>query len=162
MKTIKIHNGKEARVDDEDFDFLSRFRLDTTKLDGQEILTVTFESRTKRIVIPASHLLMKPSGIQVVVYKNRDHYDLRKQNLIVASYSHFIHSFSRTYSKNYPKTSKYRGVSWQKTKNRWKASIMCNGIRKQNSFATEKLAGEAYNRWAKEFYGDLAYQNKIV
>lgn len=157
MKQIQSVHGEIVKVDDEDFDFLSRFHCLDVSEDG---VSVCFWKNNRKFSIRASHLLVKVKGTQMVVCKNGDNLDLRKENFIIASYSHFNHSIAHNY-KNTQKTSIYRGVSFQKEKSRWKWSIMQNGVRYQNTCATEREAGIKYNQKAKELYGDNAYQNII-
>lgn len=158
MKKIPLTKGKYAIVDDEDFEFISRLNLSYVN----RVLMARFENRKSHIDIPVSHLIMgkKVKGYLAVVPKNLNPLDLRKENLFMANGSHFIHSISQNY-RNTPKTSKYRGVCFGKKSGKWKASIQKNGVRYQNTFSTEKKAGQFYNKKAKELYGKHAYQNKI-
>jgi hypothetical protein len=63
-------------------------------------------------------------------------------------------------------SSKYKGVSWNKKNKNWRANITikCKEIRKQyniGSFKTEIDAATAYNKRAKELFGEHAYLNRI-
>lgn len=59
-------------------------------------------------------------------------------------------------------SSKYRGVFWDKSKARWKASIRLGARRFWlGSFSTELEAAVAYNRRAKELFGDRARLNHV-
>ena len=52
-------------------------------------------------------------------------------------------------------TSKYRGVSWNKNKNKWVAKIRVGGKRKSlGSFADEDDAGRAYDAAIRKYYPD--------
>jgi len=59
-------------------------------------------------------------------------------------------------------TSQYKGVSWDKDKQRWRASISVNGKRRRlGSYKKEKDAASAYNKAAKLIYGEYANLNNI-
>jgi len=59
-------------------------------------------------------------------------------------------------------TSIYKGVCWKKQFMRWDSYIMVN--QKQiyiGRFKSEKMAALAYNKKAKELFGEFAYLNNI-
>ncbi len=59
-------------------------------------------------------------------------------------------------------TSKYKGVCWFKTRNKWVAQIMIDGKNKHlGYFVDERDAGVAYNIAAKELFGEYANLNDI-
>lgn len=163
MKYLELKNGRRVIVDDEDYPFVSRLAL-TEATKGN--IVAHFEHSKKAFSIPVSSLLMKPLGIQQVIHINKDKYDLRKENLKLASMSQLNHGIRINY-KHKNKTSKYRGVSF-KTYNKktgagkWKAQMMCNGVRWNGGmFITELEAAIAYDKKARELYGEYAYQNEI-
>jgi hypothetical protein len=58
------------------------------------------------------------------------------------------------------KSSKYRGVSWVKSRNKWQASIMYDGKHRHlGSFEGEEQAARAYDRAAKAHHGEKAHLN---
>ena len=60
------------------------------------------------------------------------------------------------------KTSKYKGVSWNKPHGEWEAKINLDKKRYYlGYFTNEDDAGRAYNEKAKELFGEYAYLNKI-
>ena len=162
MKYIDMPKGKKLIVDDDDFEFVSRLNplLREAKKKDYFSVEVALWKKNKAYHFTLPHFIKQPNGSQVIAYKNKNPLDLRKENLILANYSHFNHALGLNYSKK-KKTSKYRGVSFQKRDKRWKWSIMHEGVRYQNSCRTEKAAAKAYNEKAIDLYGDLAYQNKI-
>lgn len=59
-------------------------------------------------------------------------------------------------------TSGYKGVYWHKPRKKWRAMIKIN--RKQitlGRFNTKEEAALAYNKAAKKYHGEFAYQNVI-
>jgi hypothetical protein len=58
--------------------------------------------------------------------------------------------------------SGYKGVCWDKTRQKWKASIHLNGkIINLGRFLTKEKAALAYNEAAKKYFGEFAYLNVI-
>ncbi len=50
------------------------------------------------------------------------------------------------------KSSKYRGVSWDKKRQKWRASLYLDGKRVNLGYhATELAAGQAYDQRAKKY-----------
>ena len=59
-------------------------------------------------------------------------------------------------------TSKYKGVYFHKSRGKWMARIKVNGKRKYlGRFKYEKEAALAYNKAAKEIYGEFALLNNM-
>lgn len=68
---------------------------------------------------------------------------------------------NRSKSKDYC-TSKFKGVTWQKRDNRWKATITVSGNQIHlGLFKEEILAAEAYNAAALKHFGEFARLNEI-
>jgi hypothetical protein len=69
-------------------------------------------------------------------------------------------SFNTSPRKN--TSSKYKGVHWDSTKKKWRASIMKDGKKMQlGNFNLENDAALRYNEKAKELFGEFAYLNNI-
>lgn len=59
-------------------------------------------------------------------------------------------------------SSKYKGVSWMKGRNKWRSEIMHNGTPYYlGLFADEVQAAIAYNAEAKKLFGEFAFLNDI-
>lgn len=162
MKQIPLTKGKYALIDDEDYPVLSRFiwRLDEG---GKPITQLTsIDGYTPR-PISITKFLLKQRPKYKVSFKNNDYLDCRKCNLELRLNNQIIHKAKKAVSKGGKKcTSKYKGVYWDKSRNKWFARISRNkkyvvGRRCE----TEVEAALWYNKQAKELYGNLAYQNKI-
>jgi hypothetical protein len=84
-----------------------------------------------------------------------DHKDLNKsnnkwENLREATYS------QNSYNKKSTSKSGFKGVTFFKRDNNWKAQIDINGINKHlGYFKTPELAHEAYMKYATEIAGDF-------
>jgi hypothetical protein len=59
-------------------------------------------------------------------------------------------------------TSKYKGVSWDKSRDKWVAYIKFDDKSKNlGRFDNEEDAAMTYNKWASEKFGDFARLNEI-
>ena len=163
MKQIPLTQGKYVIVDAEDYHYLVRFEWFAAS-DGKD-----FYARRKHThsgseqYIGMEAMLIPPKFYSVIIHKNGDTLDYRKENLTYESYSVKRHHADKTLGKT---SSKYKGVSFRKTggaKGRpWSAII----YKEQKAFylglfPTEEEAAQAYNGKAKELYGECAYQNNI-
>jgi hypothetical protein len=91
---------------------------------------------------------------------NMDKLDNRKSNLRTCNKSQ--NSMNRKKQRATRHTSKYKGVCWCKTKQKWKARIKFKSREYSLGYHTnEESAAEAYNERAKELFGEFAYFNNI-
>lgn len=172
MKKIKLTKGRYAIVDDEDFDYLNRFRWNCKNNQGNGGLSVTTGiqgySKKDTISVPMWAFLIQKKHKKVhriINYKNGISLDFRKENLQLidaAIAGHVRKKYKMRSDNRTGKRSKYKGLCWLRKNKKWQVSI----IRKQNRcyvgvFRDEKEAAIAYNKKARELYGKLAYQNKI-
>jgi hypothetical protein len=90
---------------------------------------------------------------------NRDRDDNRIENLRDAKRQE--NSRNQSLQKR-AKTSRYKGVCWDKSKGKWMAStkVSKKGVF-LGRFDTEEDAALAYNRYAKENFGDYASLNEV-
>jgi hypothetical protein len=96
----------------------------------------------------------------VIDHINGDGLDNRRVNCRVCTQQDNIRNQVRKYVSN--KTSKYKGVFWNKKSKTWRAMIGVNNKRINiGSFSSEHAAGIAYNILAKKHYSDFARLNKI-
>jgi hypothetical protein len=94
-----------------------------------------------------------------VEHKNKYRLDNTDRNLVVLDRSNNLH----LNSKRDGTKSIYKGVSYDKTRRLWFSVIRRNDKAKfLGRFFYEHEAALAYNKAAKEIYGDNAYQNDVV
>lgn len=98
-----------------------------------------------------------PKGM-CVDHINHDILDNRKSNLRICTKQQNLWNLK-------PKggTSKFKGVSWRKQEQKWKASICKNGKREAIGLFDEEIdAAIAHDRKAEELFGEYAKTNKEI
>jgi len=155
MKRIPLTKGKFAIVDDEDFHYLTRFNWCLES--GHPARRIELVNGKTTVVLMSSFIKHKPNG-RIFLYKNHNPLDLRKDNMFITTKSPTTHNGKKAQGKS----SKYKGVHFNKTSGKWNAKITKDYKEIWiGSFFSEKEAGLVYNKKAKELYGEFAYQNKI-
>lgn len=93
-----------------------------------------------------------------VKYLNKNRKDCRKENLLAST--HQKQHFAIGLQKN--NSSGYKGVSYNKNAKKWSANIRHNGKQKFLGYHfTPEAAARAYNKKAKELFGEDAFLNEI-
>jgi len=164
MKEIPLSQGKFALVDDEDFDFLMQwkwhfFKTGNSLYAGRGKHLGYFNGKKKGTTILMHREINKtPDGFDT------DHIDgnglnNQKSNLRTATRSQNQRNRSR---KSPNKSSKFKGVSWQKQAGKWHASIRIGDktIHLKNH-DKEVDAAKAYNVAAIKYFGEFSCLNQI-
>jgi len=102
----------------------------------------------RRIKLRLHHLILgKPEKGLMIDHKNHNGLDNRKDNLRILTNQQ--NQFNRRSNKN--SSSKYKGVGWIKSNNKWRAKIQHNKKSIHiGSFTCEKEAARAVNNKARE------------
>jgi len=162
MKKIELTQNQYALVDDEDYNRLNRWKWCA----GYYSCIKSYYAKRntprdkngKHTTICMHRIIMNaPSNLQVD-HRNHDTLDNRKENLRLCTYSQ--NGMNRKLHKN--TTSQYKGVYWHKQGKKWLAHIRT----KDKSiylglFKSEIQAAKAYNKKAKELFGEFALSNNI-
>lgn len=94
---------------------------------------------------------------KVIDHINRNRLDNRRSNLRLCTVTQNAINRSKKES-----SSRYIGVSWKKTKNKWYAQIKQNKkVKYLGLFECEKEAAKRYNEEAINLFGEFAVLNKI-
>lgn len=166
MKKIKIKGGKYMIVDDEDYPVLVRFiwRLDEN---NKPITQLTRNDGYTPTPVSIVKFLIKSKPKNAVHFISNNYLDCRKSNLELRTNTELVHKTEKVMIRGGKLcTSKYKGVYFDNTTKKWFAVTTKTINGKKKRFTTyrghsEKEAAKAYNKKARELYGEWAYQNKI-
>jgi hypothetical protein len=151
-KLIPLSRGKVAIVDAEDYPGLSKHKWYANRAKRTCYARGTIEGRHVRM---HRQILTAPRGL-VVDHINRNGLDNRKSNLRICT--HFQNQQNRRPALNC--RSKYKGVRWSKRDKKFRAGIMHNKKSYYlGMFENEIDAAKAYDKKAKELFGEFAYLN---
>ena len=161
MKTIELSQGKQAIVDDEDYEEVNKYKWCAHKgcrtFYACRTLRINNGIQRKNKYISMHAFLLAPLKKQQIDHKNGNGLDNRKCNIRVCCYA--------DNARNRPKCrgvkgSKYKGVTWNKWRNNFQAQIMVNGKRQfRRSFKSEIDAAKAYDTAAIKYFGEYAQVN---
>jgi hypothetical protein len=148
MKTIPLTQGKFAIVDDDDYIRVieSSWCISTT---GYPKATI------KQSQVLLHRFIMNPPSNVAIDHKNNNKLDNRKCNLRFCTQKQNVHNQGKTRG-----VSKYKGVTWDKSRSKWKSQIACDYEHYNiGRFDKEIDAAKAYDIKAKEMFGEFAYLN---
>ena len=153
MKQIKLTQGKYAIVDDEDFEWLNQWKWYANK-DHKTYYARRHEGKK---IVKMHRLILNASIGTEVDHKNHDGLDNRRDNIRICTFSQNQHRRATTKG-----VSAYRGVYQlnHSPNYKWASQIRANGkVKHLGCFVTEVEAAMAYNKAAKQYYGEFAYLN---
>lgn len=155
MKQIELTKGKFALVDDEDFEKVSQYKWCFNQ--GYVIRGKWNKGKTDAIAM--HRFIMNAQKGELVDHINHNGLDNRRQNLRIATrQQNAINSF-----KPINNTSGYKGVNYMKGEGRvkrWRAVIKFNQKYIHIGYFMDAIeASRAYDKKAKELFGEFAYLN---
>lgn len=164
MKEIKLTRGQVALVDDEDFEELNQyawhaFRGQKAK-DYYAMRTIWVNGKSKHEFMHRHILKLTDSQIKCD-HKDGNRLNNQRENLRTATSS----QNEANKKKKLACSSTYKGVCWDKRKQKWIAYIRSpsgkgRGRRKYLGYFTDEIeAAIAYNRAAEQIFGQFALLN---
>ena len=162
-KKLKTKTGELVKVDAEDYEELMErsWRVIYTGKTRKPSVVTSIRTGESVRTMTLGQFLMKPrKGKLVYPRRWQGGLDYRKSNLLVCS----MKERQRMLPKRADKSSSiYKGVSFVKSKKIWRARIEKNGKSHYlGDYAREEQAAAAYNKAAREMFGEIAYQNQII
>lgn len=164
MKTVPLHGkiaaGRVALIDDGDYDLVMQHRWyvdETAKVGkrhwGPYAVTRIRLDGGRRIRLPMHCLIMGTKGVD-----HRDHDGLNNQRSNLRPATQVQNGQNQR--PQVGKSSRYKGVSWYKASNAWRARLRVNKtLMYLGSFASELEAAYAYDAAAREAFGEFACTN---
>jgi len=164
MKTIKLTKDKEAMVDDCDYNMLSAYRwywaLKPRSKFGYAVAdlhNIDNEFGVRHVTM--HRMLLKPDRGKVVDHVNGNGLDNRRENIRICTLSQNNANFAVGGKRN---KSGYKGVSWHKSTQKWRATLLLGGKQHYLGIFDDKLeAARAYNVEALKCFGEFARINDI-
>ncbi|MFJ7919707.1 AP2 domain-containing protein [Lysinibacillus fusiformis] len=151
VKEIPLQNGMVALVDDEDFERVNQHIWSVGKI-GQIVSKIDGKQVSLKKFIIGD---FDSKGITNI---NKNFFDCRKENLRFANQR----TITRNTRGSKGSSSKYKGVYWDKSRDKWAAEIRVdNKKRFLGRFDNEDEAAKKYNEAAFEFYGEDCFLNVI-
>lgn len=160
MKEIKLSGGGLALVDDEDYERVNQFKWHTAKRKHTTYAIRGFRVNGKKSSTSMHRDVVKAKKGEVVDHKDHNGLNNQKENLRPGNQSqNLMNTESRVLSK--PKTSEFKGVSWKKSRGKWRAALGIPVKKKIDLglFNSEIEAAMAYDVAAFKHYGEFAYLN---
>lgn len=154
-KLIPLTRDKFSIVDDEDYESLSKTKWQCTS-DGRAAAHYNVKGKTRRVYM--ARLITDCPADKVVDHINRDRLDNRRCNLRICSRQ----ENNRNRILNVPKTSRFMGVHFRKSRKsgkRWCAYIWHGKHEFIGYYLTEEEAARARDQKALEYFGDFAVLN---
>lgn len=156
LKNIELTQGKFAIVDDSEFDNVNQFKWHYDKTTGYAKRSVTTNG-VRKIVYMHRFINNTPDGM-LTDHKNGDRLDNRKENL--RSCNRTQNHANKRVGSNY--SSNFKGVYWHKNRNKWVAMIRFERKgRYLGCYESEIEAAKAYNKAAKDLFGEFAKVNDL-
>lgn len=152
MKIIKLTQGFETIVDDDDYEVLSKYKWCAIKDKRGSVYAVRGSRKLRRHIFLHRVILNNPSA-QQCDHKNGNTLDNRKENLRACTPRQ--NAFNRRKSNIVGLTSKYKGVSWNKKRKIWRAFIYNAGQVYLGSFNSEEDAYKAYCEAGLKLHGEF-------
>lgn len=160
MKEIILTQGKVAKVDDTDFEWLSQWNWFAHKGSGNRLRFYAergdYTSGRRKSVLMHREIA-KRMGIDTRPdHRDCDGLNNQRSNLRDATED----QNNQNRRKQLGATSQFKGVYWSKTEQKWCARIFVAGKRVQlGLFKDEKSAGRAYDAAARKHFGQFARIN---
>lgn len=159
MSSIYIRSPKygikEVKFDKEDYELISQYHWCIYHSSGGIFYAQAHIKKNNKNSTIFFHKLI--TNYKVTDHINHNGLDNRKQNLRKSNSTLNARNSRKTLNK---KSSKYKGVSWKKDKNKWASYIRLN--RKYihlGFFEKEKDAALAYNNAALKFFKEHSHLN---
>lgn len=159
MKRIKLGGKllKYALVDDDMFEYLNQWHWGYSR--GYALRDkVNIKGIPKGKIFMHRVIMQTPVGMETD-HKNGNKADNRRENLRICTKGQ--NNANRGLAAN--NTSGYKGVTWDKNRNKWFAQTKL-AQKKINlgRFSTKEEAALAYNAFVKEHFGDFARLNEVL
>ena len=164
MKLIKLACGKLAKIDDIDYDIISKYKW--SLVSGKYARAVVYDigrgenGKLKQRIIKMHRLITGAKQEDVVDHINGDGLDNRRSNIRICDRTQnqgnrYVQKNSKSQIKGVEMRVRKSGVSW--------IAYIVKGCKKKSlgSYRDKNDAARAYNEAALEYFGDFAKLNVV-
>lgn len=151
----KLVDNKRVYLNKEDLSIFNQYDWHLINKKGTYYVA---SQNNKGKTIYLARLIMKAEKGTLVDHKNGDTLDNTRENLRLCTKT----QNAQNMKPNKNTTSKYKGVCWDKFRQKWRVNIKVNN--KQTflgRFDCENEAAIQYNKYATLYYGEFARLNKV-
>lgn len=153
---IPLTRGLWAMVDEADYPLASEHVWGITKTTPYPSKEVKTNGKRSKLFL--HRLLMSPPPGKFVDHIDGNKLDCRRSNMRICTKSDNCRN--RRVSWWYGKTSRFKGVCWNRRDGKWMAYIYVNWkMIRLGSFENEIDAAQHYDEAAREYFGEFAYPN---
>lgn len=153
---IKVKSVRTYLIDDEDYEKIKPFKWHLSR-EGYIVRTMRIPNRNPKAKFLHRLIMGEPEGFEVD-HINRNKLDNRKSNLRICTTTE--NRWNAKKSSNKSMTSKYRGVHFSKSLQRFVAKTKYRGKRIHiGCFDTETKAAKAYDNLIVKLKGQFAKTN---
>ena len=139
MKYVEMEGGNKVMIDDEHYEWINSYNWHPVTNYSKNTKITYATTLINGLVIYMHRFIMKAPKKKVVHHIDGDGLNNQKNNLEIVSHRENL------LMRNWKKTSKYPGVSWNKQTNKWIAIIQINGRPKYlGAYHEEWRAAKAY------------------
>ncbi len=162
MKEIPLTRGYVALVDDEDYERVNAIKWHPSIVRNKNGVTVyagrSISISGKRLTVYMHRFVLGSECPRKVDHQDTNGLNNQKQNLRPCSQSQNMANGLNGLGGS----SKFKGVSWYTSRNRWEAYITKDLVRRRiGYFKNEIEAAMAYNTAAVKAFGEFARLNEI-
>ena len=122
---LQLPCGAITLFDIDDYEILSKFAWHLSST-GYAIAKTKGSYKERKTITMHSFLIENPAGF-IVDHINRNRLDNRKKNLRSCIHAENMLNIGKKKSKTGGRQSKYRGVSWSATRDRWQVVVRTGG-----------------------------------
>ena len=158
MKRIKLTQGQFALVDNEDFAKVSGYKWYAVKHRNTFYALTSIRKGNKITSLKMHRLILGLRRCDGKITDHRDRNGLNNQKANLRLCTNQQNGQNKRPQKG--GTSKYKGVYWHKPREKWCGKVATNGKNQHlGYFVGEAEAAKAYDKKAKELFGEFAYLN---
>lgn len=165
MKIIQLTKSKSAMVDDDDFEWLSQWKWHAVEIKHRTTPSTWYARRyqrrfplTRQVIYMHRAIIIYHGCSSECDVDHKDTNGLNNQFVNLRSCSQSKNNGNRVKEGNC--SSKYKGVSWCNTRNKWRSMLRINkkafGAKR---FDSEEDAARHYDSLARLHFGEFARLN---